>query len=110
VGRHPVGSDPPVSEQIQRGVDDVVVELAAVEVLPIDTPSTPAKPGEYSLAYWAGWLDGRSGESGGCVDNPNLARWEDPSDRLAYYRGRRAGNEARHLIPKSTPLHPSGKG
>ena len=80
------------------------------EVLPIDAPSTPAKPGEYSLAYWAGWLDGRSGERGGFVDNPNLARWEDPSDRLAYYRGHRAGNEVRHLIPKSAPLHPSGKG
>ena len=42
-----------------------------------------------------GWLDGLFGEGGSFVDNPNLARWEDPSDRLDYYKGHRAGREAR---------------
>ena len=30
-------------------------------------------------------VDGRFGERGNFVDNPNLARWEDPSERLDYY-------------------------
>ena len=44
----------------------------------------------------AGKLD-EDGEDplGTFADNPNLARWENPSDRLAYYRGHRAGSEAR---------------
>ena len=46
-------------------------------------------------AYWAGWVDGRFGERGSFVDNPNLARWENPSERLAYYQGHRAGSRAR---------------
>lgn len=75
------------------------------EVLPIDASSTPAKLGEYSLAYWAGWLNGRFEGRGSFVDDPNWARWEDPSDRLAYYRGHRAGCEARQLIPKFAPVH-----
>jgi ribosomal protein L37AE/L43A len=65
------------------------------EVLPIDASSSPSKPDKYAQAYWAGWLDGRFGERGSFVDNPNLARWENPSERLAYYRGHRAGSEAR---------------
>jgi hypothetical protein len=65
------------------------------EVLPIDAASAPLKPDEHGAAYWAGWLDGRFGEGGSFVDNPNLAKWDNPSDRLAYYRGHRAGSEAR---------------
>jgi hypothetical protein len=40
-------------------------------------------------------VDGCFGKPGSFVDNPNLARWENPRDRLAYYRGHRDGNEAR---------------
>ena len=65
------------------------------EVLPIDASSTPSRPDEPAQAYWAGWMEGRFGERGSFVDNLNLARWENPSDRLAYYRGHRAGSEAR---------------
>jgi len=65
------------------------------EVIPIDAPSTPSKSEENGLAYWSDWLDGRFGERGSFVDNPNLAKWENSSDRLAYYRGHRAGSEAR---------------
>jgi len=65
------------------------------EVLPSNASSTPSGPEEHAQAYWAGWLDGRFGERGSFVDNPNLARWENPSERLAYYRGHRAGSGAR---------------
>jgi hypothetical protein len=65
------------------------------EVDPISAPSTTSEPDEYGEAYRAGWLDGRLRETtGSFVDNPNLARLEDPSERLAYYRGHRAGSEA----------------
>jgi ribosomal protein L37AE/L43A len=75
------------------------------EVLPFDATSTPSKPDEYAQAYWAGWVDGRFGERGGFVDNPNLARWGDPSERLAYYQGHRAGSEARRdRISKNTDV------
>ena len=65
------------------------------EVVPVEAALTPSTPNEQGAAYWAGWVDGRFGERGSFVDNPNLARWETPSDRLDYYRGHRAGNEAR---------------
>ncbi len=54
------------------------------EVLPIDASSAPSRPEEHAQAYWAGWVDGRFGERGSFVDNPNLARWENPSERLTY--------------------------
>ncbi len=65
------------------------------EVLPVGAPWRPSRPDEHAEAYRAGWVDGRFGEKGSFADNPNLARWENPSDRLAYYRGHRAGSEAR---------------
>jgi hypothetical protein len=63
------------------------------EVAPADVPLTLSKSEEDSLAYWSGWADGRFGERGSFVGNPNLAKWQNPSDRLAYYRGHRAGSE-----------------
>jgi hypothetical protein len=39
-------------------------------------------------------LDGRFGEKGSFADNPKLAKLENPSDRLDYYRGHRAVSEA----------------
>jgi ribosomal protein L37AE/L43A len=64
------------------------------EVLPIDAPSALSKPDQHSQAYWAGWVDGHLGEVDSFTDNANLATWENPSDRLAYYRGHRAGSES----------------
>jgi hypothetical protein len=64
------------------------------EVLPLGTPPVAWKADERSEAYRAGWLNGRFGERGSFVDNPNLAKWGNPSDRLDYYRGHRAGREA----------------
>jgi hypothetical protein len=73
------------------------------EVLPIGTPLVDWKSGEHDEAYWAGWVDGRFGEKGSFVDNPNLARWEAPSDMLAYYRGHHAGGEARQPRDSRNP-------
>jgi ribosomal protein L37AE/L43A len=73
------------------------------EVLPIDTASAPSRPDEYGEAYWAGWVDGRFGKWDSFVDNLNLARWNDPPDRLNYYRGHRAGSEARRTANGKNP-------
>lgn len=73
------------------------------EVLPIDAPSVFSEPGEHGLAYRAGWLDGCFGKLGTFVDNPNLARWEDPYDRLDFYRGHRAGSEVRQASNRRNP-------
>ena len=66
-----------------------------LEVLSLSATPLDWKSEVRSEAYWAGWLCGRFGEGGSFVDNPNLTRWEDPYDRLTYYRGHRAGSEAR---------------
>jgi ribosomal protein L37AE/L43A len=73
------------------------------EVSPADVASTPTKSEEKGLAYWSGWADGCFGERSSFVDNPNLARWENPSDRLSYYRGYRMGTEARRAKGNSGP-------
>jgi RNA polymerase subunit RPABC4/transcription elongation factor Spt4 len=66
------------------------------EVVPIDAQEASlSEPEEYTEAWWAGWMDGHFGEKGSFVDNPNLAGWDAPSERLAYYRGHRAGSEMR---------------
>jgi len=65
------------------------------DVFPVGDPWSPSRPDEHAEAYWAGWVDGRFGKKGNFADNPNLARWKNPSERLVYYRGHRAGSEAR---------------
>jgi ribosomal protein L37AE/L43A len=64
------------------------------EVTPISAPVSWKSP-DHSEAYWAGWLDGRYGEPEWFTNNVRLAKWEASSDRLDYYRGHRAGQEAR---------------
>jgi hypothetical protein len=65
------------------------------EVLPIDAQVALSEPEEHGEAWWAGYMDSHFGERSSFVDNPNLARWDNPSDRFDYYRGHRAGSEAR---------------
>ena len=50
---------------------------------------------EYSVAYRCGWFDGYYGEPECFTENRRLAEWETASARLDYYRGHRAGLEAR---------------
>ncbi len=52
-----------------------------------------------SVAYRRGWIDGRYGELVLFTENRRLAEWERASERLDYYRGHRAGKEARRGNP-----------
>jgi hypothetical protein len=65
------------------------------EVVPLDTHATPSESHRHGEAWWAGWMHGHFGERDNFVYNPNLAKWEAPSDRLDYYRGHRLGSETR---------------
>ena len=49
-------------------------------------------------AYRNGWEDGRFGLMETFLENPNLARWENHSERLAYYRGHREGRRVRGTL------------
>ena len=48
-----------------------------------------------SRAYWCGWFDGRYGAIERFTENRRLVEWDEASGRLDYYRGHRAGREAR---------------
>jgi hypothetical protein len=73
------------------------------EVFPVGAPWSPSRPDEHSEAYWAGWVDGRFGKKGSFADNQNLAKLKNPSDRLAYYRGHRAGSGTRGASNRRNP-------
>ncbi|HEY6580270.1 MAG TPA: hypothetical protein VIZ60_03985 [Rubrobacter sp.] len=64
------------------------------EVTPITAPVSWKSP-EHTEAYWSGWLDGRYGDPKKFTHNRRLAKWDGAADRLDYYRGHRAGYEAR---------------
>jgi hypothetical protein len=49
-------------------------------------------------AYRNGWQDGRFGPTQLFLENSNLAGWEGPRDRLAYYRGHRDGRRVREML------------
>jgi hypothetical protein len=49
-------------------------------------------------AYRNGWQDGRFGPTQLFLENSNLAGWEDPRERLAYYRGHRDGRRVREML------------
>jgi hypothetical protein len=49
----------------------------------------------HSRVYWCGWFDGRYGPTGCCTEYRRLTEWDTASSRLDYYRGHRAGREAR---------------
>lgn len=65
------------------------------EVTPASAGPTNWKSPEHTEAYWCGWLDSRYAEPSYFTDNRRLAKWDEASDRLEYYRGHRAGREAR---------------
>jgi ribosomal protein L37AE/L43A len=73
------------------------------EVLSVEASSTFSGFGQRSEAYRCGWIDGRYAEPGCFTENQNLLRWQDPSDRLDYYRGHRAGSEARRVRGSRNP-------
>jgi hypothetical protein len=73
------------------------------EVLSVDATWSLSNPDEHGKAYWVGWIDGRFGDRGSFVDNLNVASWDDSSERLDYYRGHRAGSEARRISNIQNP-------
>ena len=80
------------------------------EVAPLDAQGSISEPEEHAQAWWAGWIDSHFGERGTFVANPNLAKWENLSDRLDYYHGHRAGREAGRHSLRFASLYPSRKG
>ena len=72
------------------------------EVTPVSAGPTIWKPPDHTEAYWCGWLDSRYGKPACFTGNWQLAKWDAPSDRLDYYRGHRAGREARSEGPDSS--------
>jgi ribosomal protein L37AE/L43A len=65
------------------------------EVLPLSASPLRSEPGSMREAYGCGWADGLFGSTDSFVHNEGLTRWEDPHDRLDYYRGHRAGRTVR---------------
>jgi ribosomal protein L37AE/L43A len=66
------------------------------EVLPLSASATRSESESASEAYRCGWAEGLFGDRETFVRNDGLARWEDANDRLAYYRGHRAGRAVRY--------------
>ena len=65
------------------------------EVTPVSASPVSWKSPDHTEAYWCGWLDGRYGDPERFTTNHRLAKWDSASDRLDYYRGHRAGHDAR---------------
>jgi hypothetical protein len=65
------------------------------EVVPLSASEMRSESESASEAYLSGWAEGLWGSTQCFVHNEGLARWEDPNDRLAYYRGHRAGRAVR---------------
>ena len=65
------------------------------EVLPISDSEMRSEPESVSEPYRCGWADGLFGSTEPFAHNEGLARREDTNDRLAYYRGHRAGRAVR---------------
>lgn len=80
-----------------RRLPDGVLRCPACgsEVLPIRASSTLSESEHGSEAYLCGWAYGLFGRIGSFIHNEELARWEDPYDRLDFYQGCRAGEAAR---------------
>jgi hypothetical protein len=65
------------------------------EVLPFSDSEMRSESESASGAYRCGWAEGLFGSTEPLARNAGLARWEDAHDRLAYYRGHRAGRAVR---------------
>jgi ribosomal protein L37AE/L43A len=93
VGSHPCECGHPQMRRLPDGV--LRCPACGSEVLPITVSSTLSELGDRSEAYLCGWAYGLFGRTGSFVQNEELALWEDPYDRLDFYRGCRAGRAAR---------------
>ena len=92
-GRHACECGHPEMKLLPDGVSRC--PACGSEVTPVSADPTISKPPDHTEAYWCGWLDSRYGKPACFTGNRQLAKWDAPSDRLDYYRGHRAGREAR---------------
>ena len=93
VGSHPCECGHPQMRRLPDGV--LRCPACGSEVLPITDSSILSESGAGSEAYLCGWAYGLFRGTGSFVHNQELVRWEDPYDRLDFYRGCRAGQAAR---------------
>jgi hypothetical protein len=67
----------------------------------IEEMGVPSEDPAYgNPAYRNGWEDGRFGPTRLFLENPNLAGWGEPRERLAYYRGHRDGRWDRDMLAR----------
>jgi len=92
-GRHACECGHPEMKLLPDGVSRC--PACGSEVTPVSADPTDWKPPDYTEAYCCGWLDSQYGKPACFTGNRQLAKWDAPSDRLDYYRGHRAGREAR---------------
>jgi len=93
VGRHACECGHPEMRLLPDGV--YRCPACGCEVTPVSAGPSTWKSPDHTEAYWCGWLDSRYGEPACFTGNRRLAKWDDAADRLDYYRGHRAGREAR---------------
>ena len=92
VGNHACECGHPEMRRLPDGVFHC--PACGSEVLPLEA-SRELTPEYHSQAYWRSRIDGRFGKTECFTEDLNLMRYSAPSDRLDYYRGHRAGSEAR---------------
>ena len=93
IGRHACECGHPEMRLLADGVQRC--PGCGSEVLPLSASEVRSESDLMSEAYRCGWTEGLFGSTQSFVDNEELARWEDAHDRLAYYRGHRAGRAVR---------------
>jgi hypothetical protein len=92
-GRHACECGHPEMRLLPDGV--YRCPTCGAEVTPGSAGPRTWKSPEHTDSYWCSWLDSRYGEPACFTGNRRLARWENSSERLEYYRGHRAGHESR---------------
>lgn len=92
-GRHACECGHPEMRRLPDGV--YRCPACGSEVTPVSAAPVSWKSPDHTEAYWSGWLDGRYGDPERFTTNYRLAKWHKALDRLEYYRGHRAGYEAR---------------
>ena len=102
-GNHACECGHPEMRQLPDGV--FRCPACGSEVLPVNSPANPWRYAR-SEAYWCGWIDGRFHDTRDFTHDWRLSEWQAAPDRLDYYRGHRAGREAR-IARKRGPLKAS---
>ncbi len=93
IGRHACECDHPEMRRLADGV--LWCPGCGSEIVPFSASEMRSESSSASEAYRCGWAEGLLGSTESFVHNDGLARWEDTCDRLAYYRGHRAGRAVR---------------